>query len=102
MDRYIHLRDCAHIEAPELHKPWRAGGQEFKPESIKAAREALCKRDLYFDNYTGRIHEGGEEVEKHSYAGDFVPHHTERDVFDWEFSRYIRNSASRIERGFKP
>lgn len=98
MRRIINLADLEHL--PVLGSNPR--GHEFKAESLALARQALVSRNLRFDNVTGRIRDNTGELERYVNQSDFVPHASESEVMQWEFSRWIRNSASRIERGYKP
>lgn len=97
MDRHIHLRDLGQFE-PDT----RSLNIHFRPKSIKDARAALVARDLRFDNETGVISDNTGILEKLKYPDQFEPLPDLESVFRWHFNRYIRNAASRIERGLEP
>lgn len=77
-------------------------GTDFSPAAVRAARAALLARNLRFNNATGIMRDNTGVLEKYVRASDHKPHKCLEDVMRWEFSRRIRNSASRIERGYKP
>lgn len=93
MKRTIRLSDCAHLDCD---------GGDYLPSHIAAARAALVKRNLRLDNATGTIRDCNGELERFSRQPDHEPHTSLEDVMRWDFQRYIRNGASRIERGFEP
>lgn len=94
MRRHIKLRDLAHIETPSFKS-------DFPKALLTEARAVLEKRNLRFDNKTGIIRDDRcGELERPSNPRDHIPHQSEVDVMTWEFSRYIGNSASRLQRGY--
>ena len=93
MNRIIRLRDVRHIPC---------NGDGFRPESVATARTALEARNLRFDNATGIIRDRSGELERFVNQRDHQPAASPEEVMEWQFSRYIRNSASRIERGYEP
>lgn len=91
--RVFKLRDMTGVPSPV--------SERFSPETIAQARESLERANLRFDNSTGKIYLGRECGESYCTSTDHVPHKSAEEVMRWEFSRWIKNSASRISRGFK-
>ena len=91
-----------HIRLSEVIDRFAPLTDDYPPKALAAASAALIARGLTFDNLSGEMIEADDVVECFSDPADFAPHSSEDDVMIWEFSRYIRNSASRIERGFAP
>lgn len=93
MKRVIRLADCAHLPC---------NGEGYKPESMATARAALVKRALRLNNATGIIRDNTGELERYSHPSEHMRRESLEHVMDADFRRYIRNGASRIERGFEP
>lgn len=95
MRRIIYLSDHAEQCAEFMRHRWQ-------PETLAIAIEALSNSKIRFDNKTGIIRDNSGELERYSNKSDFEPHKEIAQVIEWEFSRYIGNSCSRILRGFSP
>jgi hypothetical protein len=98
MTRIIRLADLTHVPLP----PPRSTAPAYAADTLARARAALVGRSLRYDNRTGIIRDRTGWLERPSKPGDFTPHDTAEAVMEWEFSRFIRNAASRIERGLEP
>lgn len=94
MKRHIYLADMPHIETPS-HK-------EYSRALLATARAALEAKRLRFDNATGIIRDNSGELERFSNPADHVPAESLEEIMEWQFRRYINNSASRISRGYEP
>ncbi len=93
MNRHIRLQDCQGM-------PVRSGTTTFLAGHLAEAREALEKIGLRYDNATGIMRDNRGIREKLCDSRAHVPHKTLDEVMYWEFSRYIRNAASRLARGY--
>lgn len=90
MKRHIKLRDLAHL-------PCKPSWRTYTKEELDKARAVLVKRGLRFDNSSGKIRDDKIGLlESYVNPSDFVPHESEEDVMEWEFSRYINNEAFRM------
>ena len=71
----------------------------FSPELIDQAIQAQVNDNLRYKNgktYCNEFGVGSEYVNK----SDIPNYETEAECAKWEFSGYVRNSASRLKRGF--
>lgn len=93
MKRHIHLRELSHIDCER---------RDYRPESLARARAAQVNRDLRYDNATGVIRDSTGELSRYCRQSDHEPLERLEDVMRWHFQPFIRNGASRIERGFEP
>lgn len=95
MRRHIRLADLADLPTPK---------RDHLPAALmEKARAVQVSRNLRWDNATGIVRDDLHgELERFSKASDHEPHETIDDVMEWEFSRYIANSASRLLRGCTP
>jgi hypothetical protein len=97
---YIHLKDIINEHKPRVGTDscGRNLGQ-WHDEAIKA----LIARDLRFNTKNGQIWDNNLGLlERYSNPSDYEPTEDPATIMEWNFSRYINNSASRISRGFKP
>lgn len=95
MKRTIWLRDLAHVPTPRHN--------EYSRDLMERARAAQVARGLRFDNATGKLFDNRDgEIERFVNPSDHVPAADVQEVMEWQFSRYIANSASRMSRGYEP
>lgn len=93
MQRHIKLADIGHIPTPPH--------ADYPPALRSQGRTALAARGLRYDNATGRLYDNESGLlEQYTNQKDHTPHASLEDVMEWEFSRYIYNSASRLARGY--
>lgn len=69
-------------------------------DRLDEAIEAQKKFNLRYHNNNGKMYGEFGLNEWPSVPSEHIPHETEDQVIEWEFSREIWNSASRLTRGF--
>lgn len=106
MNNVIKLSDCKELAtkiAIERNSRQPIGDHYFKEESIVAAVDVLCKRNLRLDNTTGTMYDNrfDDFLSKFVNPSEFIPFENIEDVCEWDFTRNILNEAGRIERSRK-
>lgn len=94
----VHLRDVINEYKPRVGID--SNGINLKPWHDQAIK-ALIKRDLRFNTANGVISDNTGWLEKYSRQSDYEPTADLAEIMEWNFSRYINSSASRISRGFE-
>ena len=72
----------------------------FMPSSIERGRQALVNRNLRYDTTTAIVRDNNGWLERPVSPDDRPAFTNAREVLDKVFARYIRNAASRLERGY--
>jgi hypothetical protein len=95
MRRHIKLSELSHIPTPK--------SDTYSAELMEQARTAQVKRNLRWDNTLGILRDDDIGLRaRFVNQSDHEPHDNEEDVMQWVFASSIKNSASRISRGFEP
>jgi hypothetical protein len=95
MRRHINLSELSHIPTPK--------SDTYSPDLMERARAAQVQKDLRWDNVLGVLRDNDIGLRaRFVNQSDHEPHENEEDVMQWVFASSIKNSASRISRGFEP
>ena len=95
MRRHIKLSELSHIPTPE--------SDDYGPELMEKARAAQVKRNVRWDNALGILRDDDIGLRaRFVNQSDHEPHDNEEDVMQWVFASSIKNSASRVSRGYEP
>jgi hypothetical protein len=95
MRRHIKLSELSYIPTPKL--------DAYSPDLMEQARAAQVKKNLRWDNALGILRDDDIGLRaRFVNQSDHEPHDNEEDVMQWAFASSIKNSASRISRGFAP
>jgi len=84
------------------YTPSHVDAAKFSSDLIAQARSAQVKNGLRYNNATCVTSDKDGHRSSFVKKADCVPHKCLEDVMRWEFSHWIRNSADRIKRGYKP
>lgn len=95
MRRYIKLSELSHLPTPK--------SDDYSLDMMEQARAAQVAKNLRWDNGLGILRDDDVGLRaRFVNQSDHEPHDNEEDVMQWVFASSIKNSASRISRGYEP